>query len=299
MRGRRWRGGRSSTRCGTRGRRPSTGRRGACCRGCSSGLWFIYLVGRGRRRRGTVVVVGEALLPEAADGFHDAHDGPKYKGRHDFTSPLIHHSRKERRRASRTDDRSFCRSCGPTGEAPRHPQWCQTPSRTRMMIPICLSLPRQLVVQLNARDADELLQGTVTPHEFLRLVAKHEALRAFEGNGGHREIALEIVFSVGSQTHRQNLPHDPDYRDPSPARVSRGRYRKQLIASSTWEGKLFAFSGDPSILVCHSTLANQISRHQTCRASPLLAQYRSHRLHHLVPAIATRRRTASRHPCGR
>ena len=167
------------------------------------------------------------------------------------------------------------------------------------MIPICLSLPRQLVVQLNARDADELLQGTVTPHEFLRLVAKHEALRAFEGNGGHREIALEIVFSVGSQTHRQNLPHDPDYRDPSPARVSRGRYRKQLIASSTWEGKLFAFSGDPSILVCHSTLANQISRHQTCRASPLLAQYRSHRLHHLVPAIATRRRTASRHPCGR
>ena len=73
---------------------------------------------------------------------------------------------------------------------------------------------------------------------------------------------------MGSQTHRQNLPHDPDYRDPSPARVSRGRYRKQLLASSTWEGKLFAFSGDPSILVCHSTLANQISRHQTLQSKP-------------------------------
>ena len=40
-------------------------------------------------------------------------------------------------------------------------------------------------------------------------------------------IGLKIAFSLG---HRQNLPHDPDYRDPSPSKVSRGRYRKPLLA---------------------------------------------------------------------
>ena len=57
-------------------------------------------------------------------------------------------------------------------------------------------------------------------------------------------IGLKIAFFFG---HRQNLPHDPDHRDPSPARVSRGRYRKQLVAPSTGERKGVPFR-DPEIV---------------------------------------------------
>ena len=49
---------------------------------------------------------------------------------------------------------------------------------------------------------------------------------------------LKLPFSLG---HRQNWPHDPDYRDASPSRVRRGRYRKRLLESSTGERQRVPF----------------------------------------------------------